>query len=71
MKCIADIFIQHHRAVQLLAAIHRLAKLPFGPQVAWTDHHCATKKQPAKADHLSVACFECENLKFIRISLCS
>ena len=25
-----------------------------------TDRHCASKKQPAKADHLSVACFEYE-----------
>ena len=38
----------------------RLAKLPFGFQATRTDLHCATEKHPAKANHSSVACFECE-----------
>jgi len=28
--------------------------------ITGTDHHCATEKQPAKTDHLNVACFACE-----------
>ena len=36
--------IQHHRAVQPLTAIPRLAKLQFGPQTACMDCHCATEK---------------------------
>jgi len=48
--------------VQPLTTIPGLAKLPFGQQTAPTDHHCASEKQPAKADHSSVACFEYENL---------
>jgi len=44
--------------MQPLTTISRLAKLPFGHQTARTDHHCASEKQPAKADLLSVACFE-------------
>jgi len=46
--------------VQPLTAIPRLAKLPFGHQTTHTDHHCASEKQPAKADHFSIACFEDE-----------
>jgi len=53
-KFIADTYIQYHRAVQLLTTIPRLAKLPFGHQTACTDHHCASEKQQAKADHSSV-----------------
>ena len=34
-------------------------------EAARTDCHCATEKHPAKTDHLSVACFKCEILKFI------
>jgi len=48
----AETFIQHHRAVQPPTAIPRLAKPP--------NRHCGSEKQPAKADHLSVACFEHE-----------
>ena len=33
---------------------------PFEHQPTRTDRHCASEKQPAKADHLSVACFEYE-----------
>jgi len=51
----ADI-IQHHRAVQPLTAILRPTKLPFRPQTAHMDRHCATEKQPAKSDHSSVEC---------------
>jgi len=29
-------------------------------QTAHTDRHCASEKQPTKADHSSVACFEYE-----------
>ena len=48
-KFTVDIFIQHHRAVQQNAAIHRLAKLP---QTACMDlPMCYRKKQPAKVDH--------------------
>jgi len=36
------------------------AKPSFGHQTACTDCHCALEKQPAKADHSSVACFEHE-----------
>jgi len=39
-----------------------LAKPPFGHQTARTDRHCASEKQPAKAYHLSVACFESSSL---------
>jgi len=46
--------------MQLLTAIPRLAKPPFGYQAARTDHHYGSEKQPAKADHLSVGCFEHE-----------
>jgi len=46
--------------VQPLTTIPRLAKLPFGYQTARTDRHRASEKQPAKADHSSVACFEYE-----------
>jgi len=46
--------------VQPLTAISRLAKPPFGHQTAHTDCHCGSEKQPAKANHLSVACFEHE-----------
>ena len=47
-------FIQHHIAVQPLTAIPRPAKPPFAHQTACKDRHCTSKKQPAKADHLSV-----------------
>jgi len=57
-KFTADTFIQHHRAVQPLTAISRLAKSPFGHQRACIDHRCASEKQPVKADDLSVACFK-------------
>jgi len=43
--------------MQPLTTIPRLAKPPFGHQTAPTDRHCASEKQPAKADHSSVACF--------------
>jgi len=33
---------------------------PFGHQTVRTDYHCASEKQPEKADHFSVACFEHE-----------
>jgi len=33
---------------------------PFGHQSTCTDRHCASEKQPAKADHSSIACFEYE-----------
>ena len=32
----------------------------IGHQTTRTDRHCASEKQPAKADHSSVVCFECE-----------
>jgi len=53
-------FFQYHRAVQPLTTIPRLAKPPFGHPTACTDRHFASEKQPAKADHSSVACFEYE-----------
>ena len=59
-KFTADTFIQHHKAVQPLTTIPTLAKLLFEHQTAHTDRQCALEKQPAKADHLSVACFEYE-----------
>ena len=40
-KFTADVFIQHHRAVQPLTGILSLVKRPFGPQTACTDYHCA------------------------------
>ena len=43
--------------MQPLTATPRLAKPPFDYQTARTDRHCISEKQPAKADHLSVACF--------------
>jgi len=47
--------------LQPIIAIPRLAKPLFGHQTAHTDRHCASEKQPAKADHISVAVL---NLKF-------
>jgi len=44
--------------VQPLTTIPTLAKLPFGHQTTRTDRHCGSEKQPAKADHSSVTCFE-------------
>jgi len=46
--------------MQPLTAIPRLAKPLFGHQTACTDRHCGSEKQPAKADHSSIACFEHE-----------
>ena len=60
-----------HRAMQPLTTIPRLAKLPFGHQTTCTDHHCASEKQSAKADHSSVACFEYEIYYFIHVPFCS
>ena len=54
MKTADILIIQHHRAVQPLTAITRLAKLPFEPQTACKDY--ALKKQ---SDHC-IACFEYE-----------
>jgi len=62
VKFTADTFIQHRRALQPLTAIPRLAKSPFGHQTTHTDRHCGSEKQPAKADHFSVAYFEHEIL---------
>ena len=45
---------------QSCTATHSHPKPPFVHQTAHTDHHCASEKQPAKADHLSVACFQYE-----------
>ena len=47
---------------QSCAATHSHPKTepPFGHQTACTDRHCASEKQPAKANHSSVACFEHE-----------
>jgi len=59
-KFTAGAFVQHHRAVQPLTVIVRLAKPSFRHQTARTDCHCASEKQPAKVDHSSVACFEYE-----------
>ena len=50
-----DAFIQHHRVVQLLITIPRLAKPPFVKLAI-----VLPGKQPANAEHLSVACFEHE-----------
>jgi len=46
--------------VQPLTTIPTLAKLSFGHQTARTDRHCVSEKQPAKADHSSVACVQHE-----------
>jgi len=46
--------------VQPPIAIPRSDKLPFGHQTTHTNRHCALEKQPAKADHLSIAYFEYE-----------
>ena len=51
----AQVFIQHHGSVQPHTAIPRLARASLGPQTAIMDCHCAWKKQPAKADHSSLA----------------
>jgi len=59
-KSLADVFIKHYRVMQPLTAIHRLAKLSFGSHAPRMHCYCATEKQPAKVDHLSVACFKCE-----------
>ena len=69
-KMKADTFIQHHRAVQSLTTIPTLAKLPFGHQTAFTYLHCAWEKQPAKADHSSVACFEYGIYLYIHVPFC-
>ena len=53
-------FSQHPRAVQPPTTIPTLAKLPFGHQTALTDHYCTLEKQPGKADHSIVACFDYE-----------
>jgi len=53
-KFTADTFIQYHRAVKPLTAIPRLAKPPFRHQTAHKDCHCASEKQPAKADQRSL-----------------
>ena len=55
-----QVFIQHHRAVQPHTAILRLTTAPLRPHTARTDHHCACEKQPAKADHSSLADFDYE-----------
>jgi len=53
--------------MQPLSTTPRLAKPPFGHQTARTDRHCASEKQPAKADHSSVACFEYEIYYFVHV----
>ena len=59
-KFTAEVFIQHHGAVQSLTAIPRLTRAPLRLHTARTDLHWAWKKQPAKADYLSPADFGCE-----------
>ena len=56
-KFIAQVLIQHHRAVQPHTAISRLARA-VQPQIPRTDHYCAWKKKPTKAEHSSLADFE-------------
>ena len=50
-KFAAQVFIQHHRAVQLHTAIPRLTGALLRPHTARMDCHWAWEKQPVKADH--------------------
>ena len=59
-KFTAQVFIQHHRAVQLHTAIPRLIRAPLRPHTTSTDCHMTWENQPAKADHSSLADFDCE-----------
>jgi len=43
-----------HSIPQSCAATHSHPETPFGHQTAHTDHHSASEKQPAIADHSSV-----------------
>ena len=55
----AQVFIQHHGAIQPHTAIPRLTRAPLRPHTAHMDCHWAWEKQPAKADHSSLADFDC------------
>ena len=56
----AQVFIQHHGAVQPHTAIPRLTTAPLRPHATHTDRHWAWEKQPAKTDHSSLADFDYE-----------
>ena len=56
----AEVFIQHHKAVQPHTAIPRLTRAPLRPHTARTDRHWAWEKQSAKPDYSSLADFDCE-----------
>ena len=66
-KFIVQVFIQHHKVVQPYTAIPRLTRAPLMLHATCADHHWALGKQPAKADHSSLADFDCE---FIHVALC-
>ena len=59
-KFTADVFIQHHGAVQPHIAIPRLTRAQLSPHTTHMDRHWAWEKQPAKPDHSSLADFDCE-----------
>ena len=59
-KFTAQAFIQYHGAVQPHTTIPRLIRVPLKPHTTHTDFHWAWEKQPAKADHSSLADFDCE-----------
>ena len=59
-KITAQVFIQHHRAVQSHTAIPRLTIAPLRPHTTHMDCHWAWKKQPAKAYHSILAGSDCE-----------
>ena len=57
-KFTAQVFIQHHGAVQPHTAIPRLTIAPLRYHTTHTDHHWAWERQPTKADHSSLADYE-------------
>ena len=59
-KFTAQVFFQYHEAMQPHTAIPRLTRAPLRPCTTRTDHHWAWEKQPAKADHSSLADFNCK-----------
>ena len=64
-KFTAEVFIQHHRAVQLHTAISRLTRAPLRPRTVHSDFHWACEKQPAKPDHSNLAGCDCESCLFM------
>ena len=62
-KFTVQVYIQHHGAVQPHTAIPRLTRAPLRSHTARTDRHWACKKQPAKAEHSSLADFDTKVVK--------